>query len=361
MWGMALEEQLGWRVADDMKRSRRSVDLQWRQPSWSWTSIQGPVFARDKVAVDRCYRVRGHDGKVIAFESRGTKRPMPEREHSDSVKEDVDIGWREWQRLRRTQTGIQERKQQGTERSQSMPSAQTIATKPSRDFSMQVKKAPATDPKDIEPELASKSIAIHAPIAAGTLYSNTDAGSYTLKVKINTEREITLSAFPDEPPSNLDLSPSTARFFILAATEHTTPISPLGLGLDLVDYDSDNEPDVPIHTTYSGVGILLISSEEYLLHGAFKSRIIELADEINQYFIQKGGKVEKGSNEEWEVKGMNGKMDDLMRVVVELEWHKGTVEQGRHFRRMGAVEFRDWDEEAYREIMGQQAVKFWLD
>ncbi|KAF2190379.1 HET-domain-containing protein [Zopfia rhizophila CBS 207.26] len=355
MWGTALEEQLGWRVVD-MKKSKRSVDLQWRQPSWSWTSVQGAVLAGERVAVERCYRVRGHDGKAISFKTKGLKRPAAEREHSDSLKEDLEIGWEEWQMKRRTQSSSQ------------TTSAKSTTTDPKK----YAKTALGTNPRDIEPELASKSIAIHAPIGSGSLHSNTETGTYSLKVKINTgggvntttpqdtSREITLEAFPDELPSNLDLSPHPAHFLVLAATAHATPVSSFGLGLDLDEYDSDNEPEVPIHTTYSGIGILLIQSEEYLRRGAFRVKIKEAAKRINDFFVEKGT-IQKGSSEEWTVRGLNSEMEHLMRLIVQLEWHKGTAEQHRHFRRTGSFQFRDLDEEAYAEIMGRQAVKSWLD
>jgi hypothetical protein len=407
MWSTALEEQLGWRMVD-MKKSKRSVDLQWQQPSWSWTSMQGAVLIGERVAVERCFQVRGHDGKAISFQSKTLKRPAAEREHSDSLKEDLEIGWGEWQRKRRVDSSSRVVKDKVAVRSQFMPSSQPIAAKsttagPKRYARMALK----TDPRDVEPELATKSIAIDAPIGSGFLYSNTETGTYRLRVKTNTEirvntsiplnnntlqdslQEIILEAFPDETPSDLDLSPHSTQFLILAATKHSSPASPLGLGVDLDDYDSDNEPDMSMNTTYSGIGIMLIQSEEYLRRSTFHLQMKEAAEKINNCLVRKGsirnvsgeesmsresdGEMEclirliafifsrKGSSEEWAVRELKSELEHLVRLIVQLQWHKGTAEHLRHFRRTGFLRFRDLSEEMYAEVIQGQTIKFWLD
>ncbi|KAF2831216.1 HET-domain-containing protein, partial [Ophiobolus disseminans] len=88
VWALALEEQLSWKVVD-VRKSKRSIDLQWRQPSWSWTSIQGAVSLPERIRTERCYTIKGHNGEPISFKTKDPIRPVLEREHSDSIKEDL--------------------------------------------------------------------------------------------------------------------------------------------------------------------------------------------------------------------------------------------------------------------------------
>lgn len=91
LWALGLEEQLRWTVLD-IKKSARSLDLQWRQPSWSWTSIKGAVSVPKRVLEDRCYHVTGHDGRAIRFDIKGNTKPAIERLPSDSVKKSIELG-----------------------------------------------------------------------------------------------------------------------------------------------------------------------------------------------------------------------------------------------------------------------------
>ena len=405
MWSTALEEQLGWRTVD-MKKSKRSVDLQWRQPSWSWTSIQGAVLAGERVVVERCYRVRGHDGKAISFESKGLKRPKAEREHSDSLKEDLEIGWGAWQK-KSADSLSRVIKEKRAARGQSTPSRPMATKSTASSSNKHAGMAPKTDPRDIEPELATKSLAINAPIGSGYLYPNTETGTYTLKVKTITNDktnasitpndstppgsspDIIFEAFPDESPSELDFAPNLTQFLILAATEHNSRVSPFGLGVDIGEYDSDNEPDIPTNTTYSGIGIMLIEPEEYLRRSSLHAQLKEAMEKMENYLSKKestqkaSGKksiVQKSddemqclirliaftfsrkvSGEEWTVTEWKNELENLIRLIVQLEWHKRTAERHRHFRRTGFLRFRDLSKEMYAEVMQGQAVKFWLD
>jgi hypothetical protein len=366
LWAKALEEQLSWKVAS-AKDSIRSVDLQAKQPSWSWTSIQGAVLLPERVKAKHCYRVKGQDGGAIAFNTKGSSRPVVEREHSDSLKEDLEIGWREWQKKTRMPSSTPGRRDIREERSHSMPIPQVSSVEPITTTSDKVLEAKA-DPKDLEPELQSKSIAIHAPICTGTLHQSTDAKSYTLVAHPSTDYiafqgtapEIRLAACLDETPTDCDLFPHSVQFLILTATAHTTIVTPFGLGLVMEGYDSDNEPELPILTTYSGTGILLIHSEEYLRRGAFHTKAAQAKEKLDG-FTTANNPIAKNSSEEWTAMGLGKEVDALKSLVKQLEKYHGTEEEHRHFRRMGVVSFRDWSESMYREMMSQSCADVWLD
>jgi hypothetical protein len=370
LWGAGLEEQLNWRVVD-MTASKRDMQLQWKQPSWSWTSIQGAVKLPERMTVKRCFRVKGHDGSPISFKTNEATRPTAERVHSDSQREDIELGWKEWQKKTRTQSSPQVRKNIREERTQSMPVSQTSTAKPTapgpkRNFE------PKVDLRDLEPKLESKSIAVRAPLGLGFLHPNADAGSYTFKVDRKTESidgqdsvpEILFEAWPDETPNDLDLSPHPAHFLILTITAHSTAVTPSGLGIDMYeddsDYASDNEPEVPSQTTYSGTGLLLIQSEEYLRRGDFYTEAKRAREKLSEY-LANTGPIEQGSGEEWTAKGMQGDVDALDGVIEQVVRHSETGERHGHFRRTGVLEFRDWDETAYSEMVHGRMADVWLD
>jgi hypothetical protein len=374
LWAMALEEQLSWKVAS-AKESIRSVDLQESQPSWSWTSIQGAILLPERVIANYCYRVKGHDGNAIAFKIKGSSRPVVEREHSDSWKEDIEKGWKKWQSRSMKPRAPPVRRDIRDERSHSMPVPQISETEPLTKTSNKVIET-KTDPRDRETELESKSIAIHAPICIGTLHPKTDTKSFTLVAKPSIDYiaftdiapKITLDAFLDESPTDLDLFPHSVHFLILTAAANTTPgynsrVTAFGLGLTIdeheYDSDSDSEPP-PKVTTYSGTGILLIHSGEYLRRGEFQTKAAQATAKFDA-FKEQSGQIVAGSSEEWTYKNLEGQAKALKSLVEQLEKFNGTVEGQRHFRRMGVVGFRDWSEGVYREMMGQACGDIWLD
>lgn len=359
-WAAALEEQLAWRVAD-AKASKRDVHLQWKQPSWSWTSVKGTILLPERMAANRCYRVKGHDGHALAFKTEGPTRPTAEREHSDSTRIDVELGWREWQKKTRTRSSPQVGRNMGQERSHSMPVSQAP------DSSTDVKQStgPAIDPRDLEPKLASKSIAMHAPVCSGVLHRDTASGTYKISASHNAEsviaeNDMVLEAWPDEAPDDSDIFPHDVQFLILTITEHSTIVAPSGLGIEMYEYDSDNEPELPMHITYSGTGIFVIPSEEYLRRGDFLTRLGTAKMKREQY-VAMNSPISKGSDAEWKAKCMQDDMNALDGLIVQLEKHMGTEEEHRHFRRMGLLRFQDWDEQAYRAMMARPFVDFWVD
>jgi hypothetical protein len=365
LWAKALEEQLSWKVAS-AKASTRSVDLQESQPSWSWTSIQGAILLPERVRANHCYRVKGHDGNPIVFKMKGSSRPVVEREHSGSLKEDVEIGWREWQKKTRMPSAPLVRRDIRDERSHSMPIPQVSGAEPIAITSDKVLET-KPDSKDLEPKLQSKSIAIHASICTGTLHQNIDTKSFTFVASPSSDYiafqdfipEITLDAYLDESPNSL--GPHSVHFLILTATAHTTIVNAVGLGLAIECYDSDNDDFLPPKvTTFSGTGILLIHSEEYLRRGEFKAKAAQATRKL-ETVLEKSGPIAPGSSEEWAVKDLRRDADALKSLIKQLEKFSGSVEENRHFRRIGVVEFRDWSEGMYREMMSQSCEDVWLD
>ncbi|KAJ4351872.1 uncharacterized protein N0V89_007216 [Didymosphaeria variabile] len=70
LWENKLEEQLAWHVRDlPTQDSGRISELQYRHPSWSWTSVKGPIIAHGRLPKPRQYVVTDHEGNAIAFES----------------------------------------------------------------------------------------------------------------------------------------------------------------------------------------------------------------------------------------------------------------------------------------------------
>jgi hypothetical protein len=356
-WGYRLEEQLSWKVVD-VKKSIRSVDLQWKQPSWSWASVQGAVSLGERAAVKRCYIVKGHKGEPITFKTVGSTRPHMEREHSDSFKEDLEIGWGAWQKKTRMQSLPQvTRRDIMEERSHSMPTVHKQMENPvvaPKDGNKQIWS------RDMEPELESKSIAMHAPLGSGSLRHNTATGTYTLEINPITETSITVShptislaAFPDtEPSTDATLSPDKFLFAILTATSHITPTTN-ALGIAYPP-DSKNDPDPVL--TYSGSGLLLLHCEEYLRRGDFHSKL-KVAEKALEVRLATGG------GEAWVVKRMVEELEALNGLILSCEQYIGTDEEGRHYRRVGVVEFEGWDEEMYMTVVGREKNKgrIWVD
>lgn len=361
VWALAVEEQLSWTVLD-IKKSARSVDLQWRQPSWSWTSIQGAVSVPKRVLEDRCYRIKGHDEGDIRFKIKGAAKPVLGRVPSDSVKKHIELGWDKWQEeiTKRLHSAPAVKPNTTQERSQSTPTVpkQNIAT---GNQSMKDESAAVTDPRDLEPKLIRKSIEIKAPITPGTLHYNEETGAYTFVVKprhgsaiqtvvaSNTDNSIeiadsstlvhsgiVLTAQPDAIPSAFNLAPNQSHVLILTATSHTSQRARSGLGIDFEDqaYDSDNEPELPI--SYSGTGILIIPTTNYRRqHNEFAAEIADLE------------KKNAELKEDWKIE--NGKKD----VEGLKTWIRDLAHEG-HWRRTGMVEFKDWSEEAWESVMGRE-------
>lgn len=225
--------------------------------------------------------------------------------------------------------------------------------------------APAIDPRDLEPKLVTKSIAVYAPIITGSLHLDAATGGFKVNVSQNAEVDVAaygmaFEAWLDEAPGDLETFPYVVQFLILAITEHSTIVAPSGLGIEMYEYDSDNEPDLPMHITYSGTGLILVQAEEYLHRSDFQSRSTAAKMKLEQYRAM-NSPISKGSNEEWNAKCMQDDINALEGLIAQLGQHVGTEEENRHFRRMGVLRFQDWDEDMYRSVMRGPFTEFWLD
>ncbi|KAH4029378.1 hypothetical protein HBI55_121020 [Parastagonospora nodorum] len=360
-WALAVEEQLNWTVIN-IKTTVRSVDLQWRLPSWSWMSIQGAVSVPKRVLDDRCYRVKGHDEKDIRFVIKGAAKPVFGRIPSDSIKKDMQLGWDKWQKetTRRLNSSSGARANPTQERSQSAPVV------PKQDIGIankSVKDEPAAvaDPRDLEPELISNSIKIKAPITPGTLYYDDETGNYNILAKsydgsklgetfasnednlvgkadssASAPSVILFMAYPDVTPSSFDLAPNYSHVIILRAKSHTIQkaSSGLGIGFEEQAYGSDNEPELPI--SYSGTGIIVTPTVDYCRqYNHFADDITHLEKKITS--LKEDWKIE---NSKKDLEGLKAWIEDLGR-------------EG-HWRRTGMVEFKDWSEKDWESVMGRQ-------
>ncbi|KAH9882022.1 hypothetical protein J1614_001193 [Plenodomus biglobosus] len=89
MWGLFLEEQLAWKVADHAA-SQRPEALR-VNPSWAWVSIHGRIIIQDRSGRrDRVYRVKSHEGQPLSFNLiREDVRPRLPRETSGDRNMDI--------------------------------------------------------------------------------------------------------------------------------------------------------------------------------------------------------------------------------------------------------------------------------
>lgn len=333
--------------------------------------MQGAVSLPARVVEKRCYRVKDHENHSIHFKTWGATRPMLERKHSESIQEDIRIGWREWERKSVNRTHSEPQLGHGhQERSQSMPIVPKGSTTPVKEDLDSSPEPVITDPKDLEPELESKSLAICAPIISGTLSYDVITGTYSFSVRPNSTANhavtdailleddtsvsaaITLAAFPDTiltpvnifpntlniTPNAVQLLPRQSYFFVLTATSRTVKLDPMGLGIDFddSDYDSDNEPDLPEQTTYSGTGVMIMPTSEYLIkHDHFVNEIAKAEAKMAE------------AEDLWNFKSARAEVDGLGRWFGEM-W------QEEHWRRIGAVEFNEWSEEVWERVMGRE-------
>jgi hypothetical protein len=348
VWALAVEEQLSWIVLD-VNKSLRSIDLQWRLPSWSWTSVQGAVSLPTRKRQRGCYRVKGFDEEDICFRIKDGPRPMLETNPSYSFSHDVQLGMSKWRKAAEKMHGGA----LNTARSHSVPIIphQDVAGDTDK-LNIEAKSAPVTVPRDLEPELQSKSIAIKAPITPGTLHHEEKTGEYTFVVHLHDKSaaqvtatsnssnaivatesstlvasKITLTAYPDSPPELSDFSPNLSYILVLTARIHIATDS-------IYDYDSDNEPELELPQTYSGTGLLITPTTHYLQqHHGFPADTAAVETKIAE------------TKDAWKLENAKKDLEGLKTWIGEL---------GRegHWRRTGMVKFEGWSEEAWDDVMG---------
>jgi hypothetical protein len=77
-------------------------------------------------------------------------------------------------------------------------------------------------------------------------------------------------------------------------------------------------------------------------------------------------RLAQGGSEDYVTKSMIEELEALTGLVQQLEKYQGTAEEGRHFRRVGMVEFKDWTDEVDRKVMcvdqsGERMARIWID
>jgi hypothetical protein len=141
--------------------------------------------------------------------------------------------------------------------------------------------------------------------------------------------------FPDEKLDVATGTPLHCHFAILAASKEEY-FSPAERG----EYTQ--------HTTYSGLGLVLESYE------AYSARQRPLFRKALREFFKK---CSKASTSKWDRGIAVGRVANLVKVLR----REKLLAAGPHFRRLGAVEFRNVSVKTWSVIEGHGRKKFWLD
>ena len=287
MWEHGLQEQLAWRVAD-VRRCERVAELQWRNPSWSWGSVKGPVLARDRLALGRCYFVRNHDGQPITFSSPTVS--LPAQASGPSHKTDDGLG---------------------------------ISV---------LESTSVTSERDKEPILKDTSISIQGQICYGTLQGDNLGSAFSIIVAKTTPIAVggsrSLHAFPDEMPGPDSFNPHACRFVVTAVSEQK----------------------FKSRVTYSGIGMLLATPKEF--RNCYNKQLPELRGRLAKFPID---------GNSWDKNSLIEDIDAVHKLLAQLtEQEERSMASQPHYRRVGAVEFRDIDEETWMELRKGPMEKFWL-
>ena len=325
MWGSALEEQLAWTVVDN-RTSKRTEELQWRYPSWSWASVQGAIIPRTRLDFDRFYVVTDHDGKSISFNLQDKKRPPARRENSDSLKQELDMGLDEWRRAKLAR-GIGQLT--GTS---ILPSGRLTSD------------SGAGVVRDNQPVLLSRWIAIRGHINYGTLTEGVVAGVYTLTVRnlAPTEEGTKWSdielvdVIPDENPTNDDFLPEKCAFVVLRAKK----TSPHRIFFGAQESELGNPVDEST-IRYSGAGLLVISASDYMQRQQDKLKELE-------------AKRTKPIDE-----ALADQILHLRTLVTMLSEESAQVKEVIYYR-TGVVRFHNLNKASWETLQKSDPTNFWL-
>ncbi|CAI6333603.1 unnamed protein product [Periconia digitata] len=265
MWSQFLEEQLAWRVRD-VEKSERDPQLQKDIPSWSWASVKSRISPAHRI-VERTYKAKNHQGGDLNFTLKETVKALDGQ--------------------------------------------------------------PKQDKDSVQPELASKALAITGHIKTGALSTKDD----NLRLQFVTgDQKIEFDAFLDESLDRIDIDLSACEFVIIAATR--SPLNEFSAGFQ----DDSNETAPP--PTYSGFGILLTKRSKWFEHQQERLRMFK--EEVA------GREMDRG--EGWKMEAF----DALMLT-------KPAVEGELVYRRVGILQFTNCTESAWKELQRGEAVKFWLE
>jgi hypothetical protein len=191
---------------------------------------------------------------------------------------------------------------------------------------------------DKEPTLERKALELRTHISFGRLMS-VEEDVYRLRVLGEASSgSIEMDAFPDAPLSTTAIDPQQCAFMILAASVTSNNTSGLRLGLP-----SPSEAC----QTYSGIGLLLITHSAWFanqeqLHHEYKSALSGLKPSREQ---------------EWRLDAFSKLMSQQSERIMKMKGNIASV-----YRRIGALQFRDLDEQAFRSLTNDQNLEnIWLE
>ncbi|KAJ8113757.1 hypothetical protein OPT61_g4182 [Boeremia exigua] len=257
MWEGALEEQLAWRVAD-CGAIRRPQELK-RNPTWSWTSIQGTVLAPSRSERwQRSYIVGDHNGDRIWFDVGDQSiRPGLPREPSESASDMARELELANERRRHSSTTSPRGSQSETfesadaaqvprplfrSRTSSPPRTElTLRSKQIANYSSTHQNLNiATDERrEKEPALRNTKIAVQGFLHVGCLKQSQSRAGWSFEIPHAPDKTLDISAFPDIDPGQEILK---TVFVVLALTKRS----------NRVELDGKVE-----ETWYEGHGLLL--------------------------------------------------------------------------------------------------------
>ncbi|CAN9368555.1 unnamed protein product [Alternaria alternata] len=191
---------------------------------------------------------------------------------------------------------------------------------------------------DKEPTLERKALELRTHISFGRLIS-VEEDVYRLQVLGKAfSGPIEMDAFPDAPLSTTAIDPQQCAFMILAASVTSNNTSGLQLGIP-----SSSETC----QTYSGIGLLLIAhsawfSNQEKLHHEYKSALSGLKPSREQ---------------EWRLDAFSKLMSQQSERIMNMKGNIASV-----YRRIGALQFRDIDEQAFKSLTNDQNLEnIWLE
>jgi hypothetical protein len=169
------------------------------------------------------------------------------------------------------------------------------------------------------------------------------AGGLRVEVLLSTDTGVVVApsgeesfmVFPDEKLDVATGTPIHCHFVVLAASkeEHFSPAE---------------RGEYTQHTTYSGLGLVL---EPYEAYSARQRPLFRKA--LGEFFK----KCSKASTSKWD----RGIAVGCVANMVKILGREKLLAAGPHFRRLGAVEFRNVSVKTWSVIEGHGRKKFWLD
>lgn len=195
---------------------------------------------------------------------------------------------------------------------------------------------------DEEPQLeGSGSIDINGYLGSSAIAKDPSSGSYRLV--LGDEIEDNISVFPDENLDIPELRLLECYFVILAASRN------LKQAFQGSSIDQDRQRSA---TTYSGIGLVLVSREDY------KTRQQAKFDDLQNV---KTEMQRRDDTTEEDQKRFNFSFEDCSAWCQKLSKTPSLQETGPHFRRIGALQFESLSTDTWEKIAYGGRTEFWLD